>query len=48
MNMLKKRNTKNLLSKARLENSLGELTKKFMYLVRDANGHLVDLNVVSE
>lgn len=33
-----------MLSKARLENSLGELTKKFMYLVRNANGQHLDLN----
>ena len=37
-----------MFPKTRMENSLGELTKKFMYLVRDANGLRIDLNVTSE
>ena len=45
-----KKQTQNgkMFPKTRMENSLGELTKKFMYLVRDANGLRIDLNVTSE
>jgi hypothetical protein len=43
-NLRRQRESRSILSRARLENSLGELTKKFMYLVRAANGSHLDLN----
>ena len=40
---------KTFSSRARIENSLGELTRKFIQLIRDSKDNMsVDLNVAAE